>query len=127
MTMPFASAAVLDYAEDARCLPAQLYGYFGDSLTEPCGQCSSCLDPTPRALPALVGAPLSTPQKNTLAALIAEGQEALQHPRQLARFLCGLSSPATFRLRKHAAYGCLAGQPFQQVLAEVEARLNPDT
>ena len=118
---------VLDYAEDARCLPAQLCGYFGDALAEPCGQCTSCLDPRPRTLPAQEAVPLTAAQLNAIGVLLAEGQEALRHPRQLARFLCGLSSPATFRLRKHAAYGCLAGQPFQQVLAEVEARLNPGT
>ncbi|MFC6669438.1 RecQ family ATP-dependent DNA helicase [Marinobacterium aestuariivivens] len=114
---------VLDYAEDGRCLPAQLCGYFGDVLTEPCGQCSSCLDPGPRTLPAQEDTALSGAQRSAIDALIAEGQEALRHPRQLARFLCGLSSPATFRLRKHAAYGCLADQPFRQVLSEVERRL----
>ncbi|NVK44392.1 MAG: RecQ family ATP-dependent DNA helicase [Oceanospirillaceae bacterium] len=112
---------VLDYAGDPRCLPAQLCGYFGDDLAEPCGQCTSCLDSTPRALPKLADAPLTPAQQNAIAALIAEGQEALRHPRQLARFLCGLSSPATFRLRRHAAYGALAGQPFQQVLEAAQA------
>jgi ATP-dependent DNA helicase RecQ len=116
---------VLDYAEDAHCLPAQLCGYFGDHLSEPCGQCSSCVDPGARTLPALADVPLSAAQQHSIESLVAEGQEALRHPRQLARFLCGLSSPATFRLRKHAAYGAMADQPFQRVLSEVEQRLSP--
>jgi ATP-dependent DNA helicase RecQ len=114
---------VLDYAADTRCLPAQLCGYFGDHLTEACGQCSSCIDAGARHLPALADAPLSAVQQQSIDALMAEGQEALRHPRQLARFLCGLSSPATFRLRKHPAYGSLSAQPFQQVLEAVEQRL----
>ncbi|UTW13970.1 RecQ family ATP-dependent DNA helicase [Marinobacterium rhizophilum] len=114
---------VLDYAADTRCLPAQLCGYFGDELAEPCGQCSSCMDSGPRTLPDQADTPLSAAQQQSIEALIAEQQAALQHPRQLARFLCGLSSPATFRLRKHSAYGSLGAQPFQRVLEEVERRL----
>ncbi|GGO82976.1 ATP-dependent DNA helicase RecQ [Marinobacterium nitratireducens] len=114
---------VLDYAADTRCLPAQLCGYFGDELAQPCGQCTSCLDPSPRVLPRQAESPLTEVQKKAVAALIAEGQEALRHPRQLARFLCGLSSPAAFRLRRHAAYGSLASQPFRQVLDEAQAQL----
>ncbi len=109
---------VLDYATDPRCLPAQLCGYFGDELSQPCGQCTSCLDPAPRALPRQADVSLTEAHRKLIAALIAEGQAALQHPRQLARFLCGLSSPATFRLRKHTAYGSLAELPFRQVLDE---------
>lgn len=114
---------VLDYAEDAHCLPAQLCGYFGDNLTEACGQCSSCLESGARSLPTLADAAMSAAQQRSIDSLIAEGQEALRHPRQLARFLCGLSSPATFRLRKHPAYGSLSAQPFQQLLEAVERRL----
>ncbi len=113
---------VLDYAEDPGCLPAQLCGYFGDTLAHPCGQCSSCLEASPRRLPPVGESCLSAVQQQRIEALIAEGLPALQHPRQLARFLCGLSSPATFRLRKNTAYGCLSGQPFQQVLQQLERR-----
>ncbi|WP_288132362.1 ATP-dependent DNA helicase RecQ [Microbulbifer sp.] len=115
---------VLDYADNqsADCLPAQLCGYFGERLPEPCGQCSSCrgtaLKQRPGGLPDTT-APQSIDggQRRAIRQLISEAHEALAHPRQLARFLCGLASPATSRLRRHSLFGSLAQQPFQRVLA----------
>jgi ATP-dependent DNA helicase RecQ len=51
--------------------------------------------------------------------LVAENHPALTSPRQLARFLCGMSSPATTRARltRHPACGLLADLPFAEVLA----------
>ena len=56
-----------------------------------------------------------------LAALRAEHPAALGQPRQLARFLCGLSSPATTRakLSRHELYGALAAHRFAAVLLAV--------
>jgi ATP-dependent DNA helicase RecQ len=55
--------------------------------------------------------------------LVRERLPALRHPRQLARFLCGISSPATQRdrLTKHACFGLLSEAPFDTVLAQAEA------
>ena len=51
--------------------------------------------------------------------LTAEYPTALGTPRQRARFLCGLSSPATTKakLSRHALFGALAEQRFADVLA----------
>ena len=51
--------------------------------------------------------------------LTAEHPAALGTPRQRARFLCGLSSPATTKakLSRHALFGALAEQRFADVLA----------
>ena len=51
--------------------------------------------------------------------LTAEHPTALGSPRQRARFLCGLSSPATTKakLSRHALFGALAEQRFADVLA----------
>jgi ATP-dependent DNA helicase RecQ len=51
--------------------------------------------------------------------LTAEHPTALATPRQRARFLCGLSSPATTKakLSHHALFGVLAEQRFADVLA----------
>ena len=48
---------------------------------------------------------------------------ALGQSRQLARFLCGLTSPATTRdrLSRHELYGALAGHRFADVLALCES------
>ena len=44
---------------------------------------------------------------------------ALGKPRQQARFLCGLSSPAVIsaRLSRHPLFGALEPYPFKEVLA----------
>jgi ATP-dependent DNA helicase RecQ len=54
--------------------------------------------------------------------LRAERHEALRSPRQLARFLCGISSPATSRakLRTRPEFGQWDGVPFADVLALAE-------
>jgi ATP-dependent DNA helicase RecQ len=60
--------------------------------------------------------PLAVPD---LAELEAEHPEALATARQRARFLCGLTSPATTRakLTKHEQFGTLADRRFGEVLA----------
>jgi ATP-dependent DNA helicase RecQ len=54
---------------------------------------------------------------------VAEDRQSLRTPRQLARFLCGLTSPATSRERlgRHAAFGLLASVPFAAVLTRAES------
>jgi ATP-dependent DNA helicase RecQ len=133
--------AVLDFAADRGCLTRRLLQYFGEDLgpakgDEPlvrCGTCTSCDDPGPPAAQACAAAaraiPASTPPDITAAqaaaieALVAEDRQSLRTPRQLARFLCGLTSPATSRERlgRHAAFGLLAGAPFAAVLARAES------
>ena len=58
------------------------------------------------------------PHLQTLNALERAHPEALSDPRQRARFLLGLASPAlsAFRLQKHALFGALEGAAFAQVL-----------
>ena len=58
----------------------------------------------------------------TIQALRAEGHAALKMPRQLARFLCGIGSPAVTRARltRHDAFGLLERLPFSEVLELME-------
>ena len=60
-----------------------------------------------------------------IAELSRQRLPALRQARQMARFLCGLSSPAATRARltRHDAFGLLERVPFPQVLALVEARM----
>jgi ATP-dependent DNA helicase RecQ len=55
--------------------------------------------------------------------LTDERHAALATPRQLARFLCGMASPAAVRARltRNSAFGMLADLPFSEVLAIAEA------
>ena len=68
--------------------------------------------PAAAALPpaSALPAPETVVAPARIAGLRAEHPEALGQPRQLARFLCGLSSPATTRerLSRHELYGALA-------------------
>jgi ATP-dependent DNA helicase RecQ len=61
---------------------------------------------------------LSQFQVRLIQQLKAEQHVQLQQPRQLARFLCGLPSPATSRssLKSNAAFGALAQAAFPVVL-----------
>jgi ATP-dependent DNA helicase RecQ len=80
----------------------------------------------PREIPVSAVPPISPEQAAGVRSLVAEGRPSLRTPRQLARFLCGLTSPATTRERlgRHAAFGVLARVPFAEVLAEAETLLN---
>ena len=58
------------------------------------------------------------PDASLVRTLQAEGHEALLSARQLARFLCGISSPRSSRARlaRHPAFGALVDTPFVEVL-----------
>jgi ATP-dependent DNA helicase RecQ len=114
---------VLGLAGQRGCLTAYLTRHFGETLAAPCGHCDRC-----RGVPAQVvrRAPAPRPTDDAWRAMRAvadEGHAALATPRQLARFLCGLSSPASTRARlsRHAAFGLLADLPFADVLVMAEA------
>ena len=110
------TARVAALAEQAGCLTQTLVRYFGEAMG-PCGHCGRCAGAPPVALER--PAPAPPPSARALVAdLAAEGLRALQTPRQLARFLCGLTSPATTRakLSRDARFGALAHLKFAQVL-----------
>jgi len=114
---------VVTLVTEVGCQTAALVGYFGETLAEPCGHCTSCLDAAPtavRALPAEAALPsiAMLPDLQSFADLRAEYPAALAEPRQQARFLCGLSSPALVgaRLTRHALFGKLDAYPFADVL-----------
>jgi ATP-dependent DNA helicase RecQ len=113
---------VLDYATDPGCLTRHLLGYFGESLGAPCGHCARCLGIPPGDLPPATARPLGDQERSLLRALRPEQHPALDEPRALARFLAGLSSPASTRARlgRHPAFGALADVPFARILRFVE-------
>ena len=115
---------MLDYAASESCLSGRLLLYFGETLNA-CGHCGICLgDP-----PARVA---NTPSRETDVSVPAEFEsladtypEALGRPRQQARYLCGLNSPAVSAIRKlrgNRLFGALANQPFAAVLTARVAR-----
>lgn len=114
-------AQVLALVTHAGCQTQALVGHFGETLDGPCGHCSFCLEGGPRTLPE----PSPLPplpgllDVDALGALRAEHAAALGEPRQVARFLCGLGSPAVSRVKlgRHRLFGALQAYAFADVLA----------
>jgi ATP-dependent DNA helicase RecQ len=121
---------MLDFARHRGCLTRRLLEYFGESLPEDCGHCTSCeerrkgvSDEMPRTLPQSAPPEITTEHVRQMRELLAERHAALRTPRQLARFLCGITSPATTRerLTRHEMFGLLERVPFAQVLEQSES------
>ncbi|HOY23511.1 MAG TPA: ATP-dependent DNA helicase RecQ [Cellvibrio sp.] len=114
--------SILAYANNPKCLSQQLIEYFG-ALASACGICSHCRaqarGEAVAQVEALVVPEITARQRELIADVRGEHHVALQQTRQLARFLCGLPSPATARssLRQHKAFGALENLGFQQLLA----------
>jgi ATP-dependent DNA helicase RecQ len=118
---------VVGLATQDTCVVRSLLMYFGEDLGEDCGHCDRCAGEAVAALPAAPEVVFDEEDHRVLAALVEESHEALSAPRQLARFLCGLPSPASGRakLRRHPWWGRHGGVPFGQVLSFVEGVLRP--
>jgi ATP-dependent DNA helicase RecQ len=120
---------VLDLVVHDGCQVNALVGHFGEKRTEPCQHCSFCLLgrqalPEALALPTLPG----SLDVSALGALRRDHAAALGHARQVARFLCGLSSPALSRLRltRHQLFGALEEHRFADVLRWCADGCGPD-
>ncbi len=109
---------VLAISAQRGCLTAYLTKHFGEKLEAPCGHCDRC-----RGIPAkTIKRPkfrrATDEELEMVKGLVAEKHAALATPRQLARFLCGMASPAATRARltRHVAFALLAELPFAEVL-----------
>ena len=126
---------VLAFAASESCQWRVLCARFGQTLTEPCGACSSCAGVAPDArrvgpsggpgkesnghdhrsrIPAGATS-VSLDVERQVEELAGEYPRALGHPRQKARFLAGLTSPALTkaRLAKHPLFGSRSQTCFQ--------------
>ena len=108
------------------CQANALVGYFGESREEPCGHCTYCLNGEAQRLPeAVARPPLDTVVDETaLATLRAANPDALGLPRQSARYLCGITSPAASRARltREPLFGVVTDRSFSDVLQWCELR-----
>ncbi len=112
---------VVSLAESQGCLTCFMLAYFGEQRTD-CGHCGRCLGEPAQPLPTSGRCKLQPSDSQLVERLRSERHEALRTPRQLARFLCGINSPATTRakLRGRPEFGQLGHVPFAEVLALVE-------
>ncbi|MDX7717873.1 RecQ family ATP-dependent DNA helicase [Aeromonas caviae] len=115
--------ALLAFFTSTTCLSHELARYFADDAApERCGHCSVCRGEI-AVLPPLPSPGL--PNEHGLRAwcdpLIVLCHQ--RHPRILTRFLCGIATPLTTRLKARdlAGFGQLANHPFAEVLAAVSA------
>ncbi|MFM4733018.1 RecQ family ATP-dependent DNA helicase [Aeromonas salmonicida] len=118
--------ALLAFFTSSHCLSQELARYFADEQAPgQCGHCSVCRGEV-AVLPPLPT--LTLPNEKGLRAwcdpLIALCHT--RHPRILTRFLCGIATPLTSRVKAKslAGFGQLAAHPFAEVLAAV-SRLYP--
>jgi ATP-dependent DNA helicase RecQ len=110
---------VTELVESDDCQVSALGGHFGEPLDEPCGHCSWCLGQRKAIrLPKRVAPPIDEGVWRRAEALRSQEPAVLDGPRQLARFLCGVSSPWLLRrkLTKDPLFGAFRAVPFQTVL-----------
>ena len=118
--------ALLAFFTSRQCLSHELARYFADQAAPThCGHCSVCRGEV-AALPPLPGRTLPNEQglKAWCDPLVALCHT--RHPRILTRFLCGIATPLTTRVKAKslAGFGQLASHPFADVLAAV-SRIYP--
>ena len=117
--------SVVALAETSQCLTTRLLRHFGERIAA-CGHCANCREPhAKRKLPRTRPRPISTGQIAVIRSVIEEKNSALRSSRALAKFLCGLPSPATQRdrLQRHEAFGLLGDYPFRDVLVQTGSML----
>ena len=108
---------VMSLATGKSCITKKLLAHFGEKMDEPCGHCDRCRGFPPASLKRSKPRMITEAEHRAARELISEKRAALGTPRQLARFLCGMSSPASMRARlyRHDSYGLLSELPFEEV------------
>lgn len=127
---------VVAHALSPTCLYQSLLHHFGEEMS-PCGHCSRCQGQSPPPELPATSVPEVTPQDlSIIQSLISEKHAGLRSSRSLARFLCGMTSPATSyswylpegarrkqRLTAHDGYALLENHRFQDVLTLCESQV----
>jgi ATP-dependent DNA helicase RecQ len=119
---------VVAFVEGEGCHTARLVGYFGEAFEGACGHCTFCRTGEAVRLPDTRERP-DFPDAVEGERLRGAHPEVFAEPRALARFLCGLTSPAltAARLRRHVLFGRLETADFREVLAWAKGRTTEDT
>lgn len=101
------------------CKVHYLLNYFGENRDKDCGHCGECLQE--KSLPFERLSP-DFPEMDPARLQTLFGETNLTSPRQMSRFLCGITSPLITknRLRQNPSFGSLANIPFADVLEHLE-------
>jgi ATP-dependent DNA helicase RecQ len=116
-------AQVVELAKMPSCTVSAVLDYFGEALGADCGHCDRCLGEPLAPIPPLPHPEPTAADIEVIRSLMTGGHAALSTPRQLARFLCGLPSPAASRARltRDPRFGSLAHLRFKVLMATAEA------
>jgi len=108
---------IVELATSRDCLVTDVLRYFGEVTGERCGHCDRCAGEIPPERPATTRRKLDDADLDLLRQLKAENHPALKTPRQRARFLCGIASPAASqaKLTQDPRFGHLASRGFAAV------------
>ncbi|MBT6273446.1 MAG: RecQ family ATP-dependent DNA helicase, partial [Chromatiales bacterium] len=104
------------------CVTQHLLQYFGEDRAT-CGHCCRCQGVAVAALNGADAPQLADQDERQVRNLFAAGHASIATPRQLARFLCGITSPATTRAklrRETRMFGVYESTPFKSVLKLAE-------
>ncbi|MFU8894114.1 MAG: ATP-dependent DNA helicase RecQ [Luteolibacter sp.] len=107
-------AKVVEYATQPGCLTAWLAEYFGTADPVPCGNCDRCHGRPPVVITRPPARNVTDEEWRQITELVQSRDSALGSARQLARFLCGMTSPAT-RFTRDPRFGLLGDLPFHEV------------
>ncbi|MFH0926857.1 MAG: ATP-dependent DNA helicase RecQ [bacterium] len=118
---------ILNLSQSKDCLVSAILNYFGENFDKKCGHCNRCLEEIIPQIPTYNKYNIGIKEQKLLQTIATEKHPVLSTPRQLTRFLCGLSSPATSynkpSLTKHNLFGSLSEVPFKEVLEFVERNI----
>jgi ATP-dependent DNA helicase RecQ len=119
---------VVDLVEHDGCQVNALVGYFGEKRTKPCGHCTWCLTKQRQRIPPSSSPGVQLDAAEVLALYKRCPREA-QSPRQLAKILCGLSSPlfSKLKLNREGLFGALEERRFSEVLGWCQEVLSEAT
>jgi ATP-dependent DNA helicase RecQ len=116
--------AMVAYAGEDSCLTNRLIAYFGEPIAA-CGHCGVCKGDAPAILPKRTSEPIDGGILTQMTELAGQYPKALSQPRQQARFLCGLNSPAVSAqrvLRGNPLFNCCAHIPFKSLFEQLQSK-----
>jgi ATP-dependent DNA helicase RecQ len=110
---------VVRLASVTTCTVRGILNYFGESLGNDCGHCDRCLGESIPLLPPPPNSKITEEDKILITTLANEKHPALNSPRKMTCFLCGLPSPAATcaGLRQDRRFGLLSHMHFSTVLS----------
>ena len=118
---------MLEFFASSTCLSHNLASYFADNQApQRCGHCNVCHGKPAHMPPLPARAMISAAQLQAWCQPLLTASDQRQLPaRVLARYLCGITTPLTTRLKARTLPGFakLEAYPFAQVLTQVEALL----